>query len=57
MDYETLILARQEYRELDEDGCIDTDNCSTCKLVSKCSDASKGLGEFPPCPYQQEEDV
>ena len=52
IDYEDLILARQEERDLWEDGCVDVDECSSCKFLSECRKAGEGKGEFPICPHQ-----
>ncbi len=51
VDYEDLILARQEKIELWEDGCIDVDECSSCAFLTECRKASTGYGDFPICPH------
>ena len=52
IDYEDVILARQERIEIEEDGDIDTDDCERCDLLPECRRASEGGGEFPNCPFQ-----
>ena len=56
IDYEDLILARQEERDLWEDGCADIDKCSNCKFLSECRKATERKDEFPICPHQGKED-
>ena len=54
IDFEDLILDRQERMEFWEDGCFDYDQCENCSQLSKCRNASEGKGEYPLCPYQCE---
>ena len=53
IDYEDLILARQEARELAEDADDFEDDCSRCKYLEICR--TEGLAEYPACPHQKED--
>lgn len=42
IDYEDVILARQERIEIEKDGDIDTDDCERCDLLPEYRRASEG---------------
>ena len=53
IDYEDMILARQEARDLEEDADDFEDDCSKCRHLEICR--TEGLSEYPTCPSREED--
>ena len=53
IDYEDMILARQERQEIYDDSYSDVDDCEHCSLERLCRLASEGKGEYPKCPLEE----
>lgn len=51
IDYEDLILARQEARDLADDADDFEEDCTRCQYLERCRMASEGEGEYPLCPF------